>query len=798
MILPMAFVFEHLAGSKKGQKQEFPGPKITCGRNPGHHIQFDPVEDADVSGNHAELSVNAEGKLELRDLGSTNGTILNGERVRGIAVVEPGATIRFGGARGPAVRVSYDRPRQAGGAGPEAGAAAAAAGAAALPFSKTVLVGLAVVIALVFTGVIILAIVLASGGGGEGGGEQAAAAPQETESRPKAEEAATPEAEKAVSEEPKKEKLDRLGDPLPAGAIARCGSARLRFSGDVRAAAFSPDRKLFAAGKKGGIALFQVEDAKEVRRIDTPGAVEDLVFAPGGAFLVSASKGPAGVNVRFSEVETGAEVREVELPVKGAVRLAIAPDAKTCVVVEGAMGHLFDLGTGKLLAKLAPIDRALFSYSADGKSIISGPEETKKKIHVFRAQAGKLSKTLEAQDTHVPCAISPDGNLVASFAQGHLVFDDLPSGKRTKNAFPAVDELVFFPDGRALYAKTQPPKAIDLATGRDLWRLSAGESLVRFSPDGKLFATRVGNAVRIRDASTGKDLHPFDAHCFAVADLALSADEKSLWTSDGKEVREWDPRTGKHLRRLALAGDRLAVSADEKKVGLGGETIVVWEAASGEEIGRVEIDGAGRCAALLLFPDGKALAFFDSLILASVDSAAKKVLSKTKLAENSPDRPPEAAAFSQDGALLAAALGPDALCVWDTKTGKELKRIAADPNVKIEALALSPDGKRLAFPGYLEKPSEAGPVVWLLDPRGKGERRQHVSISAAARLVQFSRDGRTLFVHDGEMLRAFDASSLKEVSARKVPIGRRAALRGTLLAIGREDGTAVVYDLSGH
>lgn len=64
---------------------------ITIGRSPENAIQLD---DISVSGRHAELSLN-EQTCHLRDLGSTNGTLVNGEPVTQVQL-RAGDRIRFG------------------------------------------------------------------------------------------------------------------------------------------------------------------------------------------------------------------------------------------------------------------------------------------------------------------------------------------------------------------------------------------------------------------------------------------------------------------------------------------------------------------------------------------------------------------------------------------------------------------------------------------------------------------------------------------------------------------------------
>ena len=66
------------SGERKGETIPIPASGLTIGRRPGHTLQ---ITDSSVSGNHAELRI-AGGQVLLKDLGSTNGTRVEGQRVQ--------------------------------------------------------------------------------------------------------------------------------------------------------------------------------------------------------------------------------------------------------------------------------------------------------------------------------------------------------------------------------------------------------------------------------------------------------------------------------------------------------------------------------------------------------------------------------------------------------------------------------------------------------------------------------------------------------------------------------------------
>lgn len=92
-VQPGGLVLKVEAGPKelRGTKLPISGP-IVIGRSPGADIV---IADDFVSGRHARITPAGEEAL-LEDLGSTNGTVLDGARVVGIVPVRAGSQIVLG------------------------------------------------------------------------------------------------------------------------------------------------------------------------------------------------------------------------------------------------------------------------------------------------------------------------------------------------------------------------------------------------------------------------------------------------------------------------------------------------------------------------------------------------------------------------------------------------------------------------------------------------------------------------------------------------------------------------------
>lgn len=92
----MTIVITHSgASSLTGREQRFTGERVRFGRRPDNDVVYDAANDRAVSGHHAELTL-AGGRLVVRDLGSQNGTHINGSRIHAPTPLNPGDTVRFG------------------------------------------------------------------------------------------------------------------------------------------------------------------------------------------------------------------------------------------------------------------------------------------------------------------------------------------------------------------------------------------------------------------------------------------------------------------------------------------------------------------------------------------------------------------------------------------------------------------------------------------------------------------------------------------------------------------------------
>jgi hypothetical protein len=86
------FQFVMRSGPTPGVTFPLEGEQLIIGRDPSNSVT---INDAEISRKHSRLSFQG-GKYVLEDLGSTNGTFVNGQRLTGPVVLKPGDVVSLG------------------------------------------------------------------------------------------------------------------------------------------------------------------------------------------------------------------------------------------------------------------------------------------------------------------------------------------------------------------------------------------------------------------------------------------------------------------------------------------------------------------------------------------------------------------------------------------------------------------------------------------------------------------------------------------------------------------------------
>jgi RNA polymerase sigma factor (sigma-70 family) len=518
---------------------------------------------------------------------------------------------------------------------------------------------------------------------------------------------------------------------------------------------FSPDGKILAMeGSESKVRFWDVETGKKLRECSG----NAVAWAPDSK---TAAVGVLGKTVRLVEIATGKEVDTGKQfytgtdPLRWRPALVFSPDGETLAGAGPFVGPepkgtiwLWDVGRGKERNELsfAREERRGWSapallFTADGKTLVS------QHLTCVRFWDLATGKQLFQYEGSGSIGLSPDGRTLAmgTGTDKLLTLLEVPSGKPLilhHGHQGPVAFVVFAPDGKALATGSQDGTVrVWGATGKQLHEFRpAGPSV--FTPDGKSLVSYgwEDGKVRVWDLSTGKEVRQFQAHApepgqNAVQAVALSRDGKTLVTCRYRDqsLCLWDLPTGKQLHNfggkqkdwpqtVALAADGKTLASVHSK---GGFTVVLhlWEVATGKHLCEISGEKDGKIVAPAFSSDGKIVA---------------------------------AVSITHERPSMGTA--DYTVCLWDTATGKELRRLPEKPVSREDAgrdsLAFSPDDRTLAW----GQQRGVAPQVWEI--RTGKVRREFHGFRGGVLCVGFSPDG-------------------------------------TLLASGSADGTALLWDISG-
>jgi WD40 repeat protein/serine/threonine protein kinase len=563
-------------------------------------------------------------------------------------------------------------------------------------------------------------------------------------------------------------------------------TAVLPHEGWVLAAAFSADgTRLATFCKNAYLHLWDVATGRDLRRVAVGNVAlfqwgQLAAFSPGGEMLALGE----GTTVYVWDVLRGTRLRVLEAG-RMTHCLAFSPNGK--ILAVGFQEHkdigvqLLDLGRGEQILVLTNIAQAgwpsSLAFSFDGKTLAEGCGNGT--ITLWDVATGREIRTLTGHSAHIPAlAFSSDGKMLASASADRTAsLWDLATGLGTTlhGNLNEVWAIAIAPDGRTLATGTKkdgivtlwsttpkPPEKTSQTLRKTMLRDSWGAGPL--SPDGTAFlAEYADRTVGLWDTAGLKETTNFPVDITDKTRLALSPQGKliALGEPDGV-VRLVETSTGHEMANFGPLGagvESLAFSPDGKKLAAAtaDHKFRVWEIARKRMLSQMVSNGGilvgGYCAFTFSTDGGALCAGYEDSTAEIFDTATGRRLAFLEGAKG----PICGAVSLPDGRTAATADFDQDVKLWDLKTQKELVTLGGERLV-YDAIALSPDGRRLAA---------GGSPIRLWDPAT----RQQVALLKLPNpddytlVLAFSADGNMLVFVGAETLHTWRAPSWAEIEA---------------------------------
>lgn len=346
---------------------------------------------------------------------------------------------------------------------------------------------------------------------------------------------------------------------------------KLRTSGDLAAAAFSPDGRKILTGDRDGEVLIHDIESSEVGEFITYRGPKPRVFgiAPtrdGETVLfttIGDEKSEHGVYLRAWSRSQRKFTHQVLLDPAGTQNsgsISLSEDDKLAALGMYT-GELIvaDWRREKVVAneKVSPINVTSVKFLANGDIVAASPQKTAtEKGRLVRWPAGfKIAPVVLRDDLKYfeGLSIHPQSDTVAIPIGKDVRFVRLSDGA-SMGALEMdgnVETVVWHPNGKSLLMAMVSPRELrlieDWRTGRVLWRVrdpfQTSVRSVQFFDEGKrVFAAPCDRTAKIWDAQTGQELLTLHGHTAAINRGTVLESGLAFTSSFDGTIRVWDGR----------------------------------------------------------------------------------------------------------------------------------------------------------------------------------------------------------------------------------------------------------------
>lgn len=495
-------------------------------------------------------------------------------------------------------------------------------------------------------------------------------------------------------------KLDRTGDPLPVGAVARLGTTRFRHLSNVRFVGHGGDgNTLLTLGGDNLLRFWDTHTGRELRSIPV----------------------------------LGSRLNQRPYPGRLMPSVLLSGDGKTLVVgANTASCAVFNVATGKMERELkiggGKDERSLAAttpfLSRDGRVLaILGIDQRGGQggqISVWNTATGKLMCELlpkaPAQPRRIDATDKVDGFVTAALSSDGTTLVVATIGRKGKDG-GAVTTLRF----------------TNAATGMEIKSFDStlnqlGE--VNFTIDGKglLLRDREAEKVHLVNAASGKELRQFACPSGIIRGVLQAPDGKTLFVAGLSHASQYDLETGRERQKFPLG------------------------AGSGEDFlgefsgGGLRFGGPGRFS-MTISPDGKTFAVpaYAGVALWDVQTGKEREVVQGHR------QGIESVAFAPGGKTVLTGAADSGLFLWDVEAGRRIREFSPkmanqeeDEEVLAEKMlspyrvkgSFAPDGKQIAALWW-------GGKLHIFDT-DSGKLRHHLGNAVGGAAFGFSPDGTSI------------------------------------------------------